>query len=648
MQLHQCAARAGLALAHELGHQRLGGGELLGIDLHGQQAARVGIERGFPQLLGVHLAQPFEAADLAPLARHAFFGCFVQNGREFAFVQGIQLGRRLFATRGNVHAKQRRARHVDVPRLDELGKVAKEQGQQQHLDVRAIDIGITQDAHLAVAQAAQVGGVVGPMGIDAQGDRNIVNLVVGKQAIALDFPGVEHLATQRQHGLGFFVAAHFGAAASAVAFHQKHLVVGRVAAFAVGELAGQHSHARALFLLYFLARALAGLRGFDGQFSQFFAVFHMLVQPQLQRWFDKAGHQTHSIARVQPLFDLALELRVEHLGRQHVAGAGKHVFGHQLHALGQQAVQLNKTFDGLEQAVAQAAVVRATGTGGNEVDVAFAHHRAVFGEGHGPGGALAFGKAFMTRFGKACAFKQRNHRLGGQSLLQVVAQAALVLPGLAFAGFFVHQGHGHPWHQHRFAAQQMRQLGLRQLAGLEITGIGPGTHGGALLAVTRLLRAGVQRLLHIAPRKHQVGHLCLAVGGDFQTGGQRIRHRHAHAVQAPRKAVGAALAFVELATGVQPGEHQLHHGRTLLRVQAKGNAPAIVFHAHRAIEVQRDFDFFAKPGQCLIGSVVQNFLDDVQRVVGAGVHTRALLDGLQPLENANRAFGIGRSRRRSD
>uniref|UniRef100_UPI0040483811 ATP-binding protein n=1 Tax=Limnohabitans sp. TaxID=1907725 RepID=UPI0040483811 len=44
-----------------------------------------------------------------------------------------------------------------------------------------------------------------------------MDFVVGKQAVTIDFPGVEHLATQWQDGLAFFVAAHFGAAPGRVA-----------------------------------------------------------------------------------------------------------------------------------------------------------------------------------------------------------------------------------------------------------------------------------------------------------------------------------------------------------------------------------------------------------------------------------------------
>ena len=51
--------------------------------------------------------------------------------------------------------------------------------------------------------------------------------------------------------------------------------------------------------------------------------------------------------------------------------------------------------------------------------------------------------------------------------------------------------------------------------------------------------------------------------------------------------------------------------------------------------MQRDFEFFAVSRQGLVSRVVQHFLDDVQRVVGAGIHARALLDRLQALEHAD-------------
>ena len=105
--------------------------------------------------------------------------------------------------------------------------MAEEQRQQQHLDVRAVDVRVRQDADLAVAQRRQVERVVATVRIDADRDRDVVDLVVGEQPVALGLPGVEHLAAQRQDGLELLVAAHLGRAAGRVALDQENLVAAR-------------------------------------------------------------------------------------------------------------------------------------------------------------------------------------------------------------------------------------------------------------------------------------------------------------------------------------------------------------------------------------------------------------------------------------
>jgi hypothetical protein len=197
-----------------------------------------------------------------------------------------------------------------------------------------------------------------------------------------------------------------------------------------------------------------------------------------------------------------------------------------------------------------------------------------------------------------------------------------------------------PGHQHGLAAQQVGELAHGQHGGLEVLGVGPGTHGGALLALAGFELADLERLDHVAGAEGQPGDRAFAVGGDFEPLRQRIGHRHAHAVQAAREAVGAARALVELAAGMQPREHELDDGRLLFGVQAERNAAAVVFHADGAVGVQRDLDFLAVARERLVGGVVEHFLDDVQRVVGAGVHARALLDGLEALEHADGAFRV--------
>ena len=93
-------------------------------------------------------------------------------------------------------------------------------------------------------------------------------------------------------------------------------------------------------------------------------------------------------------------------------------------------------------------------------------------------------------------------------------------------------------------------------------------------------------------------------------------------------------------TGVKLCEHEFYHWRVLGRVHAKRNTAAIVLHRDGFIQVNNHFDFFAVTGQGFICRVVQNLLNDVHRVVGAGVHAGALLDRLQALQDADGAFRI--------
>ena len=248
----------------------------------------------------------------------------------------------------------------------------------------------------------------------------------------------------------------------------------------------------------------------------------------------------------------------------------------------------------------------------------------------------------MLGIGKHLAVEERNQQVAIERLHHIVAQAAFVQPGLAFFAALAVQADAHTRHQHRLAAQQVGELGHGQLRRLEIAGLRPGAHRGAAFAVTFGCDAGLQRLDHIALGEDQARHFALAVGGGLQSGGQRVGDADAHPVQAAGKAVGPAAAFVEFATRVQAGEHQLDHRGVFFGVQTEGNATAIVFHGHRVVGVQRDLDFFAVPGQRLVCGVVQHFLNDMQRVVSTGVHAGALFDRLQTPQDADGTFGIRR------
>ena len=161
-----------------------------------------------------------------------------------------------------------------------LGKWRKNKVSSSTWMCGAVDVGVAQDADLAVAQPAHVRALsLGPCGSTPTATAMSWISLLANSTVALHLPGVEHLAAQRQDGLGLLVAAHLGAAAGGVAFHQEHLVEVEVAALAVGELARQHRDARALALFHLLAGALARLGLLDHELGELLAEVHVLVEP---------------------------------------------------------------------------------------------------------------------------------------------------------------------------------------------------------------------------------------------------------------------------------------------------------------------------------------------------------------------------------
>src|SRR5690606_943449 len=104
---------------------------------------------------------------------------------------------------------------------------------------------------------------------------------------------------------------------------------------------------------------------------------------------------------------------------------------------------------------------------------------------------------------------------------------------------------------------------------------------------------------------------------------QRVDHADAHAVQA---AAGGVVLVAERATGVQAGEDQLDSGDLFVRVDVHGHAAAIVGDFAAAAGVQGHLDAASVAGQRFVHRVVDDFLRQVVRAAGVGVHARAALD----------------------
>ena len=124
--------------------------------------------------------------------------------------------------------------------------------------------------------------------------------------------------------------------------------------------------------------------------------------------------------------------------------------------------------------------------------------------------------------------------------------------------------------------------------------------------------------------------------------GERVHHGGADAVQAAGHLVGV---LVELAAGVQPGQHDLGGGDAFLGVDVGGNAAPVVAHRDAAVAVQHQLDARGETGLRLIDGVV----DDLERhvmqaraVVGvADIHAGAPAHRIEALQDRNGCGVIG-------
>ena len=112
---------------------------------------------------------------------------------------------------------------------------------------------------------------------------------------------------------------------------------------------------------------------------------------------------------------------------------------------------------------------------------------------------------------------------------------------------------------------------------------------------------------------------------------QRVHHGGTHAVQAARDLVAV---LVELAAGVQPGQHDLGGRDPLLRMDVGRDAAPVITHRDGAVSIQRERAHGGITGLRLVHRIV----DDLERHVVqaravirvADVHARPLPHGVQP------------------
>jgi hypothetical protein len=312
------------------------------------------------------------------------------------------------------------------------------------------------------------------------------------------------------------------------------------------------------------------------------------------------------------------------------------VFLAQLHAARQQAVMFGEALHRVEHAGFQSGFMRAALRGVDQVDETLRCQRALR-PGEHPGRALALGETAAgigIAVGIAFAAESRNQGFNiAQQFGQVLRQAIRIGPDfflirltLALDGEFYRDA----GQQHRLGTQQAFHFVQRDARRIKEFRIRPGADQGPGLFFQALAGHRQRHREHAAIGEFERGNLAVALHGDGKAGGQRIGHRNADAVQAAGEGISAlAGGLVELAAGMQAGEHDNDRRLLLGRMRADRNAAPVVLHRHRTIEMDAHRQRFGVTGQRFIGGVVDHLLDEVRRRVGAGVHARPRAHRLQ-------------------
>ena len=121
----------------------VGDRDLVDVELH--EMARRGIHAGLAQLVRVHLAETLEARELQLALR-----VLVDHAHARRVVGDVDL------LAADLDRVERRLRDVELARLHQRRHLPVEERDEQRADVAAVDVGVGEDDHLAVADLGEV------------------------------------------------------------------------------------------------------------------------------------------------------------------------------------------------------------------------------------------------------------------------------------------------------------------------------------------------------------------------------------------------------------------------------------------------------------------------------------------------------------
>ena len=142
--------------------------------------------------------------------------------------------------------------------------------------------------------------------------------------------------------------------------------------------------------------------------------------------------------------------------------------------------------------------------------------------------------------------------------------------------------------------------------------------------------------------------LAVAFHLGFEPLTERIDAGHTHAVQTAGNCVGF---FIELAAGMEHGEHDFDRRLLFRLVHVHRNAAPVVNNRNRVVHVNDDFHVVTETSQSFVDRVIDHFIDEMMQTALAGVanvHRRPFADRFNAFKLLNLVrVVIGRLPRRS-
>ena len=516
-----------------------------------------------------------------------------------------------------------------MPLLDQRLHVSEEEGEQQNLNVRAVDVGICHDDDFAVAQLFHIEAVA-DAAAECLNNRN--QRLVAVNLVNAAFFDVKHFTAKRQNRLIAAVSAVFCRAARGISLDEVKFGERDVSLLAVREFAGQgHAVERTLAAGIFtrLACRLTRNRGGNRLFENRFGLGRVFLEVFLE-FFGHDGRNQRPHVRVAELcLGLALKLRVGQFDADNRAKTLEHVV---LREVGvgilQKVILARILVYTAKQCRAKALLMRTA-----------VNRRHVVGEGDDRC-AVAVVVLHRDLGNRVVLLPLHIDDVGrerGASRVEIfnIADDAALIAEVVLGdrvGTQIAQHDAHARVEKRLLAHTVEQNLIFELGRIgENRRVGLETDVNAVSARrVFLLEKGARDL---AALKALGAVLRTVVVVDFKPLGQRIDDRCADAVQTARNLIAAAA---ELTARVQQRIDDLKRRNPLRRVNAARNAATVVLDRNTAVGMDFDRDFVAHTGERFVNRVVHNLVNKMVKSLfrsRADVHTGTLADCLQSLKH---------------